>query len=640
LYVIGIPLSIFTVLLHGVRHDCLSDPRWLNVLGYYYKKYKTEYWYWELVILLRRFSFSFVSVTLQKEAYVQCGIGCVLCLSAMLAQFTCRPFIEDGLNSLDCLCTFSVLLYIIGGIFFLNDSLPEWNRQVYAWLIVVVNAAEVTLCGYLAISLARQRHLVDKVAGTLTLHLINEGRTIGRTLASELERKRDELQAMCSGAGEVVFVSQDKTSCIVRFESGEERELTTTHLMRDYQLRGVPAAKARIVCVPNGLKVFHPEEHGVPLEAFLRVLGGDEIVTQAFFFLADVQKNHILELEEIQKIFEVFQNDRHEPSVDGLKRVLSSKVNPGLSPAASGRRVSTFKEARKLLRDTERALFENAKSSVDRLSEALEPAALRRWLFASERTSKELATFLCSGEWLAPSLGDEAPASAYSRHPVAHLFRGLVHGQPWLIDAIGQLPEHSVKALREIFTLLESFAENMGRYEPLHHVIAHHARPGVLHWLIHHAEGRQRELFSAVLQSMCKSSHVGHVPHVQELTKHLQLDVTRSVSGRVHVAPGNPSDTAPSADSSGTQSALPVKGSEAEVPSSIPAPVGSAPLAVPPEESGHEPPTADRLPRPAYTQPQPGLHDAVPAVPSHSTLGTESVADGIHHGSFEINIGE
>ena len=110
LYVIGIPLSIFTVLLHGVRHDCLSDPRWLNVLGYYYKKYKTEYWYWELVILLRRFSFSFVSVTLQKEAYVQCGIGCVLCLSAMLAQFTCRPFIEDGLNSLDCLCTFSVLL--------------------------------------------------------------------------------------------------------------------------------------------------------------------------------------------------------------------------------------------------------------------------------------------------------------------------------------------------------------------------------------------------------------------------------------------------------------------------------------------------------------------------------------------------
>ena len=37
---------------------------------------------------------------------------------------------EEGLNFLDCICNFSVLLYMIGATFFLDADLPEWNRDL------------------------------------------------------------------------------------------------------------------------------------------------------------------------------------------------------------------------------------------------------------------------------------------------------------------------------------------------------------------------------------------------------------------------------------------------------------------------------------------------------------------------------
>jgi hypothetical protein len=37
---------------------------------------------------------------------------------------------EEGLNFLDCICNFSVLLYMIGATFFLDADLPDWNRDL------------------------------------------------------------------------------------------------------------------------------------------------------------------------------------------------------------------------------------------------------------------------------------------------------------------------------------------------------------------------------------------------------------------------------------------------------------------------------------------------------------------------------
>ena len=166
LYVIGIPATVILLLRYGVAHEKLNTPLWLKVLGYFYKKYKTKYWYWELLILLRRGSFTFISVVFVKVPQTQCFLGALFALTTMVAQYAAQPFQEAGLNYLDCLCNTSILLYMIGAIFYLDPALPATNRDGYELAIIILSACELGLCAYLIASEIRRHLLFDEVAGT------------------------------------------------------------------------------------------------------------------------------------------------------------------------------------------------------------------------------------------------------------------------------------------------------------------------------------------------------------------------------------------------------------------------------------------------------------------------------------------
>lgn len=434
-YVIAIPSMMFAILRYGLKNDQLSTRRWIDVYGYYYKKYQTRYWYWELLILSRRFIFAFVSVVLSSLPALQCWIGLMVCLTTMLAQFSCRPFEETGLNVLDCLCNLSLLIYIVGGIFFLNtEFLKEgWNRDLYVYSILAVNLSVILLCLYLVVDLVRGRRFMNYVAGTLSGSILHEASELASSQPEMLQSASDELVRMCQGDGEVIFVGEGKVSCKVRFISGEEREMTVTHLVRDYRPKRQTDANSpmsphadhrhqRIADVHVGLKVFHPDEHGVPLARFAQALSScDPLLAEAFFILGDKNKNYMLETQEVLRIFHIFQNAVSAAPANPLSDMLSLARN-----AATHRRVSTYAQKRKLMKESLHELFDVAKESVDLFSEALLPEILREWIHSPQRTGIDLATYLCAGEWLSKSLRDDSATSCFSRHPIAKLFRGLV----------------------------------------------------------------------------------------------------------------------------------------------------------------------------------------------------------------------
>jgi hypothetical protein len=405
----------------------------------------------------------------------------------------------------------------------------------------------------------------------LTENLIDAATNIYRQRGyDELESIRQSLCQHCDAEGEIIAVSEDESACTIRFDSGELRSVPQHVVLRDMRVRrGRNKIAHHISRVRVGLRILQPDEHGVTLPMFLTALGGDPILSESFFILGDKNFDRGIDLEELNTIWQIFaERESRLSPLHVLSKKLAQEpqqVRPTTAAtAAKARRRSTYTQQRKLLKETEHGLFDLAKESIDLLSEALLPSALRSWLLSPDRTVREMAMYLCAGSWLGVSLRGDALTSAYARHPIASLFRGLVHSQPWLIDAISTLPDEKVRALREIFTLLETYAlrrSDAVKCPPLHEVLHATARPGVLHWIVHHASVEQRTTFSAVLRSIYTSSikrdKVKHTSskYDAQLSRKLGLDSSRwfDPPGSVHAADSDGVETmalgGPEADS-------------------------------------------------------------------------------------------
>ena len=229
--------------------------------------------------------------------------------------------------------------------------------------------------------------------------------------------------------------------------------MAVSDVKRDLRIhRGRHVTVHRIHDVHVGLRVFHPDEHGVPLPEFVRALGGepqhparsrtrrprsaasalglgsppphlrrglahprphprwdsragDPIIAEAFFILGNKNHDNTIEIDELNTIWQIFsdrEERKHKSPLHFLHHSMKTAVQSRM-PVTTGsktgddrslRRLSTYTARRKLLEQTEHELFDLAKESIDLLSLALEPHALRAWLLAPERTNKEMGASL------------------------------------------------------------------------------------------------------------------------------------------------------------------------------------------------------------------------------------------------------
>ena len=87
-YIVGIPLVLWW-LLHGARKkDAMHHAESLHSFGFLYKRYQPNRYYWELMLLLRRFAVSFCLIFLQHDPSFQAVLA-VLCLAGSVVRSVC-----------------------------------------------------------------------------------------------------------------------------------------------------------------------------------------------------------------------------------------------------------------------------------------------------------------------------------------------------------------------------------------------------------------------------------------------------------------------------------------------------------------------------------------------------------------------
>ncbi|KAK3278662.1 hypothetical protein CYMTET_13415 [Cymbomonas tetramitiformis] len=91
IYVIGIPVLIIWILLAGGRDNLLATPVYLRRYGFLYRRYRPEYYWWELMLLARRFVCCSVAVLLQGY-YIQPSTGLLMLILALCGQTFSQPF--------------------------------------------------------------------------------------------------------------------------------------------------------------------------------------------------------------------------------------------------------------------------------------------------------------------------------------------------------------------------------------------------------------------------------------------------------------------------------------------------------------------------------------------------------------------
>ncbi len=120
IYVFGLPAFTLVTTVYAHRKDKLRDVRYLETIGLFYKEYEPEYYWWDIVFLMRRFSLCLCSIVFHGMPYVQGGVAILTITSAAILQFVYKPYWDKRVNALDCMCCLSIMLHCIAVLYYNN----------------------------------------------------------------------------------------------------------------------------------------------------------------------------------------------------------------------------------------------------------------------------------------------------------------------------------------------------------------------------------------------------------------------------------------------------------------------------------------------------------------------------------------
>eukprot|EP00347_Sterkiella_histriomuscorum_P003561 403363820 len=117
----GIPFFAF-VLLRNHRKS-IESYETREKLGFLYKGYKSEFYYWEIIIIYRKALIAVVATTLNSLGSIfQALIALVIISLATIANARLKPFYQKQLNDLETVSLIASLLMLYCGLFFVQDK--------------------------------------------------------------------------------------------------------------------------------------------------------------------------------------------------------------------------------------------------------------------------------------------------------------------------------------------------------------------------------------------------------------------------------------------------------------------------------------------------------------------------------------
>ena len=115
-YVIGMPAFFAWVLFYGKAMDKLSSPSYLVRYGFLYTRYDAEFYFWELIVILRRVLLVAVLKFMADDPMLQAAAGLILCGLFLAMQAYSRPYSISYLDKLEFAACMLNMFYIVAGL--------------------------------------------------------------------------------------------------------------------------------------------------------------------------------------------------------------------------------------------------------------------------------------------------------------------------------------------------------------------------------------------------------------------------------------------------------------------------------------------------------------------------------------------
>jgi len=115
--------------------------KYKEIYGFIYQGFKPEYYYWECIIMLRKFGFAFISVVLRPLGVdLQAYSGLLILMISLMLQLHLRPYNHGDMNFAE---TFGLVVFWMSlflGITITSKNLNPSVGIVFAWGIVLINS--------------------------------------------------------------------------------------------------------------------------------------------------------------------------------------------------------------------------------------------------------------------------------------------------------------------------------------------------------------------------------------------------------------------------------------------------------------------------------------------------------------------
>lgn len=126
---LGIPFFAF-LLLTGIRKQ-LDKIESREKLGFLYRGYRKDYYFWEIIIMYRKITLICISVFISSYGIIaQALIVFIILVSFLFFNMKREPFQTRVLNDLETLSLVTSMVTIYCGLFYLSDIPEEWIKTV------------------------------------------------------------------------------------------------------------------------------------------------------------------------------------------------------------------------------------------------------------------------------------------------------------------------------------------------------------------------------------------------------------------------------------------------------------------------------------------------------------------------------
>lgn len=120
----GLGIPFFGYLLLVKVRKFLDKIETRECLGFLYRGYRKEFYYWEVIIMYRKITLIFISVFVSTYGVAQALIVFILLIAFLFVNMKKIPFQTIALNDLETLSLLTSMITIYCGLFFVT-SMPQ-----------------------------------------------------------------------------------------------------------------------------------------------------------------------------------------------------------------------------------------------------------------------------------------------------------------------------------------------------------------------------------------------------------------------------------------------------------------------------------------------------------------------------------